>query len=459
MTESIPKNVRIGGVILALFFLVYLAYFQPEYFTNPTNIEALLALELVGVAIWMYRRVFFPIILLAFLFAGTGLGPGLQWTAARWLVLGVGGFVGCVIMVRERIKDRYHHFGLFHAFAFFAILASLISAAVSQYPEVAFLKGVSLLLLFVYGATGARLAVAGRENRFFTGLLTGCEVFVGVMAVLYLFGGQEMGNPNSLGAVMAIVATPILLWGAMQSAKGPTRYRRFLLYAICICLIFYSQSRASLGAAFACSAVFLLALRKYRFFVQCAVLILVPVLAAAIFNYDIYSSAVSSVNSSVLYKGKVQSDGLLGSRLGPWQAAVDTIRENPWFGTGFGTTEKTQQFSGQFTGDFSPFATARGVSGENGSSYLSIVEWVGLLGIAPFLFLLLMIVKNILRTVRWMLNTGNPSHPAIPLAMVMVASLLHAAFEDWLFAPGYYLCVFFWSLAFIFVDLAPQSPL
>jgi hypothetical protein len=32
---------------------------------------------------------------------------------------------------------------------------------------------------------------------------------------------------------------------------------------------------------------------------------------------------------------------------------------------------------------------------------------------------------------------------------------VHAAFEDWLFAPGYYLCVFFWALAFIMVDVLP----
>jgi len=31
---------------------------------------------------------------------------------------------------------------------------------------------------------------------------------------------------------------------------------------------------------------------------------------------------------------------------------------------------------------------------------------------------------------------------------------VHAGFEDWLFAPGYYLCLFFWSMAFVFVDQA-----
>jgi len=37
----------------------------------------------------------------------------------------------------------------------------------------------------------------------------------------------------------------------------------------------------------------------------------------------------------------------------------------------------------------------------------------------------------------------------------LAAGLVHAAFEDWLFAAGYYLCVFFWTLAFIMVDVLP----
>jgi len=41
----------------------------------------------------------------------------------------------------------------------------------------------------------------------------------------------------------------------------------------------------------------------------------------------------------------------------------------------------------------------------------------------------------------------------------MIAGILHAIFEDWMFAPGNYLCVFYWSLAFIFIDVAPQGRL
>jgi hypothetical protein len=57
--------------------------------------------------------------------------------------------------------------------------------------------------------------------------------------------------------------------------------------------------------------------------------------------------------------------------------------------------------------------------------------------------------RVLVRTTR----TGDVFSPALPLAAVLAAGLVHAAFEDWLFAVGYYLCIFFWSLAFIMVDV------
>jgi hypothetical protein len=53
-----------------------------------------------------------------------------------------------------------------------------------------------------------------------------------------------------------------------------------------------------------------------------------------------------------------------------------------------------------------------------------------------------------------MRRTGSPYHYAVPFAMVTVAGLIHASFEDWLFAPGSYVCVFFWVSAFLLIDLA-----
>ena len=56
-----------------------------------------------------------------------------------------------------------------------------------------------------------------------------------------------------------------------------------------------------------------------------------------------------------------------------------------------------------------------------------------------------------------MKRTGDPRHYSIPLAMVVLSGLVHASFEDWLFAVGYYLCVYFWFFAFVLADLVPAA--
>ena len=68
---------------------------------------------------------------------------------------------------------------------------------------------------------------------------------------------------------------------------------------------------------------------------------------------------------------------------------------------------------------------------------------------------MILLFQKILRTVSWMREYGSAFHAAIPLAMVTLAGIVHAIFEDWMFAPGYYLCLFFWSIGFVLVDVAP----
>ena len=276
--------------------LAYLAYSRPGYFTSQTYLGGLLLLELLAAAVWMYRRVFFPIVIVTFLLAGVDLPVGSVWTMARWMILGVGALVGSIIM----LKDRRYHFGLFHALALFAVLAALVSAAVSRYTSLSFLKVLSLLLLFVYAGTGARLAVTGRENRFFAGLLTGCEVFVGAIAVSYLLGIEVMGNPNSLGAVMGVVGAPILLWGTLVSEERFVHHRRLALCVIAMYLTFESHARASMVAVLLSCSLLCLGLRRYKLLAQGIMVVLILVAATAIFRPEAFSRTVSSLTSTVI---------------------------------------------------------------------------------------------------------------------------------------------------------------
>jgi O-antigen ligase len=449
VTERIPKSVVLASIVVGALALVYFAYSRPGYFTSQTYTGGLLLLEVLAAALWMYRRVFFPLIVVTFLLAGMDLPIGSIWTSARWLVLGVGATVGLAIFVR----DRRFSFGLFHVIALFAVLAALVSAAVSRYTSVSFSKVLSLFLLFLYAGTGARLAVAGRENRFFSGLLTGCEVFVAGLAVTYILGMAVMGNPNSLGAVAGVAAAPILLWGTLIQQQGSfANRRRLLMYAIAMYLTFASHARASMLAALVSCGLLCLALRKYRLLGVGIGILAIIVASMAILRPEAFSRMISSATSTFVYKGKDPNEGLLASRQSPWQNALDSIHDHFWFGTGFGTSDNGRDA----TEDLGKFSTNSASSSEHGSSYLAITTWVGMAGVLPFLLLLLLILVKIGKVVVWMFRTQNPLHPAIPLAMVLLAGLIHASLEDWLFAPGYYLCVFFWSMAFVLADYTPS---
>ncbi len=446
MTERIPKSIFVAAVVLGLMVLAYLAYSRPGYFTSQTYLGGILLIECLAAAVWMYRKVFFPLIVVAFLLAGVDLPVGGIWAILRWVFLAVGALTGTFLM----LKERSQHFGLIHLVAMFAVLSALASAAVSQFPQVALLKALSLLLLFVYASTGARVAVTGRESQFFAGLLLGCEIFVGVLAGFYALGIQMMGNPNSLGAVTGIFGAPILLWGAFLGETPFVRRRRFVLYIVCMYLAYYSHARAGMAAALVSSGLLCLALRKYGAVVKGASVILILASASAILRPEAVSNSFSTFKTSVLYKGAAEGS-LLASRESPWQRAIDSIHTHFWFGTGIGTIETANNPK-----QIGIFSSNANVTTENGSSYLSILSGVGILGALPFSLLLLLLLSKVLRTFSWLVKTGNPCHPAVPLALVMVAGLLHAGFEDWLFASGNYLCVWFWSLAFIFWDLAPS---
>jgi O-antigen ligase len=450
VTERIPRSVLAGVAVLVPLMLAYLAYSRPGYFTSQTYIGGILVLQLVIAAVCFYRRIFLLVVIVSFLLAGVDLPVGFGWTTARWIFLGAGAAVGALLV----LKEQNQRFGLFHAIAGLTVLAAFISAAVSRYPSFALLKASSLFLLFVYAATGARLAVAGRENRFFNGLLLGCEIFVAVIAAFHVVGIEAMGNPNSLGAVMGVVGAPILLWGVMLEDKLPVRRRRLILYLICLYLLFLSHSRASIGAAALSFGVLALSLRKYRLLALGLVAVFLLAGVIAIFQPEFFSRKVESLTTDVVYKGGDRERGMLASRTSPWQAAVETIQNHIWFGTGFGTTD----MGGDASEHLGRLASSSDINTENGSSYLAVTSWVGMAGVVPFLFLLLALLVKVMRTLAWMFRTRSPLHPAVPLAIVAVAGLLDAGFEDWLFAPGYYLCVFFWSMAFILVDVAPAAP-
>ncbi len=431
------------------------ALYRPAYLGSAYYLGGLIFVQGLLAALWKYEQRFFPVLVVAFLWAGMSVPFSTVWTAARWAVLALGAIVGFALYIRS----EHPRFSTFHMVAIFTVLAALVSAAVSSFPMLSFMKALSLLLLFLYASTGARLALSGREEKFFPRLLFLVEIVVYASAVAYLVLRRPIyGNPNSLGAIMGVVAVPLLFWGVL-TVEGKTRQRRAIfVFMLSVGLLFYSQARAGmLGAVIAC-CVTCVALRRYRLLIQGTVaFVCIAVVSVALTPSEQSEDMPlrregSSLAAAFLYKGH-ESEGLMGSRLTPWDETVSVIRQHPWFGSGFGTRVNSSD-DDIAMGEYS---TVTAATREHGNSYLAILEGVGLLGVLPFFTLVIMLALRLGGIFAWLRRTANIRHYVVPVAMVLTAGLIHAGFEDWLFAVGYYLSVFFWVLAFSFLDMLPST--
>jgi len=216
---------------------------------------------------------------------------------------------------------------------------------------------------------------------------------------------------------------------------------------LCQLLLLSSYERAGFAAA-AVSYIFLgVGLRRYSLLIRCAGM---SVLAATLIATAMPrpGAETESFVANFIYKGH-QREGIMASRRSPWDQATATIRQNPWFGSGFGTSV-TSSSEPQAN---STIESVGAITTEHGNSYLAITEWMGLLGVVPFLVLVFLVALTVARVMIWVRRTGDAYSPALPIAAVLAAGLVHAIFEDWMFAVGYYGCVFFWALAFVLVDL------
>jgi O-antigen ligase len=422
---------------------------RPGYFANSTYIGAILAVEIVFACLWRFEKIFFPAMMWCFLSASTALPFGAESYTVRWIFLGVGSLAGLIIWMRS---SQAQHFGLVHLVALFCVLSALASASASDLPMTALLKAMSLFLLFLYSATGGRVALAGREKSFVRGLVLASEIAVFVVSAFYFVGSNLFGNQNNLGAFIGVVAVPILVWAALTAEDRRERQRRYAALALCGVLLYVTVCRAAIVADVIVIIVATIALRRPR-------LLLRAVFAGALFlemmavaNPSHMSELMDSLTGKFIFKIDEHrtKTGIFGSRETPWDDTIAAVKKHPYFGTGFGTSDIGNGLSGL---ELSSIYTIEGSNREHGSSYLAMAEYMGLLGIVPFLFLLVLLIRAAIRTYSWVRRTGSPNHYAVPFALVILAGLIHAGFEDWLFAPGSYLCLFFWVLAFMLVDL------
>lgn len=436
-------------VLLGLFLLVER---QPSLFANTTYLGVLVALQIAVVALSHFEELFLPLLMGTFIWAGSSLPFSGTGMSLRWLFLAVGALGGFVIWIK---RPRMRHFEAFHMVALFCVIFAFVSAIVSEVPRTALMKAVSLFFLFLYASSGVPVTIAGRERKVANGIVLACEILLYVSVLCYFFLSLAIfGNPNSLGAIIGIAVVPVILWGAVTAENRTLMHRRFVALALCAGLLYSANSRASTLCATVVVVVFTIAVRRQRLLLQCAFVVVFFLAVMAIVNPSHMDELISSFTGRVIYKQQGTNNGIFGSRLAPWTETLSVVKRHPWFGSGFGTSELGELRPNSET---SSVYTLEGTNREHGNSYLAAAEYLGLLGASPFLILLFMLLRALVQVCRWMRRTGDIYHCCIPFALVVMAGLVHACFEDWLFAVGSYLCVFFWVSVFALIHLNPEN--
>jgi hypothetical protein len=405
---------------------------------DPLIMGALLGAAVLGAALLWYETLSLPILLATFLWAGMRVPFNNMAETARWVALGLATAGG---LLHWNVRKKPFEFGSFQLLAALTTIVFILSYDVSPNPRMTILKGSSVALLFVYCSSGMLLYVAGREISLLRAACLACEGMVYVSAFSYIMLAYPVfGNPNSLGALMGVVAWPVLFWKFMADRNRTQRYRNLCALTLCGWLLYISLARAAILAAALASLFILFSLRKHRLMMSFAILGSLGVMALPAFMPSGWRTLVDGV----VYKNKPGTE-ILQSRRPRWEQTLDEIRKSPWFGSGFGAAKDISE-------EWQGGVATKGLNRERGSSYLGLATGVGLLGALPAAWFLLLVLNRVwMACMRVRANAGS-ADPSIPISAIIVSGLCHAAFEDWLFATGYYLAVIFWIMAFVLAD-------
>ena len=90
MNERLAKIAVPSAVIGTCLLALYLSIFRPYFLYRIDLLSAVIFLQLVFLALWKFKERFFPLMLLAFMWAGTGLPLAGAWSTGRWAVLAIG---------------------------------------------------------------------------------------------------------------------------------------------------------------------------------------------------------------------------------------------------------------------------------------------------------------------------------------------------------------------------------
>ena len=374
---------------------------------------------------WGLERYLPLVLFLGFFFPNTRIVPlNSLMLSLRWPVLLL--VCGASVLLLSRKGwgiPRPHGAGLAFLFCFsiFAVLTLFSANVVLAMAKLAVIVAFVVFCLLFFGNVRSREEALAIVWPLIVAIAvhSWASLTLGRFYPQFGFGFRGyMTNPNGLGLFLAVFGLPATVFAVQSVRRQQEQIFYGLTLLVQVYLVVASGSRTA-------SAIMVLVLglsfwRWRRFQGKHVIALKLLVIFLGLLLLPLQTQRIRAF----AYKYPTASN-ILASRTEFWEDTREAIRENPWMGAGFGIQEKE---AGAELGITTNYRLRRG---EQGSTYLGMVEEVGILGATPFFFMLFVLGT---RAGFVLMLSRDPLR--LFLARVVVAGMIWGASENYLLFLG-----------------------
>jgi O-antigen ligase len=394
-----------------------------------------------------YKDWFLPLALVGFVGPTVTFLPHEVFEFARW----AGAVVLLAYVLAVRVAVRAAKPSLLILIAMY-VLWCLSTATWSPVPDLSLPKALALacvLPAFLLG--GIDWAIRGQRDNVL-GYLWPYAVVAAAAAVLgraVALSGPDIelyqgaaGGPNVLGVLVAS-ATPLVLWCLYRDWS---RMRRRMLWlsmlSFYLAFLYLSNSRASYLLFAGIGFGYFVSLRP-RAALPLLGITVAMILSVAVFAPDFAESLIE--RNVYKYADRERGAGVFANREREWAESYDAAVDGGWLGLGYGVSTGDTSFSGEYT--------SVGYGREKGNSQLAVIEETGIIGLALFLMLALVILIELWSAFRSCRDRDKRTQLGLLLGG-FIGATLHGIFEAWWVAPGSVEFAYFWAVSGVALGLA-----
>jgi hypothetical protein len=352
----------------------------------------------------------------------------------RWILLSVG-----MVPLLWRLVVRTGQETVFTKFhiAFLIFIGWIYTTALySENSLLTFAKSTSVLLVFICYFMVMFYYLKERPGDFkmpFTILLYLNAVVItfsilqdpAALMTFRLSGKSVLGNPNSLGAFIALSISYVIFQYYESKAKIGTVLWMVLLW-LNVIFVLATLSRAGLLGTLAAISIYWFARNRAGFYYFGGILIC-GVMAVAV---------LSPARGEAMLNTYVRKGGgeVMRSRMPLWERQVEVFKRNPMTGVGFGVSEGMGKL-------WKPGFSSGLALAEPGGSVFMLLEGTGLpgavLGFAPLSVLLWYGFKRYRELLTIPPDEWSKEQRFLPpLLAGVVGGTINCQFEGWLYAMG-----------------------